>query len=371
MIPAPRFAPPLVRTLILSYGLGTGHKCVGDLLQAELAARGHACAHRPLEDWVPWDYDLLFRKGYLLLAVRLPRIWDAMYRSPRFASKEALAFWPLRGRAVRRFEREGLGDFDLVVATQYNAMEVAADWKGSAGGAGPKLAVVLTDYDIYPLWARREVDLFLVPDEALKGMLVERGVRAEKVLVTGIPVAPAFEREENGAGVRRELGLPEEAPCVLVFGGGGGFGPLDRAVRAALRTRDAAVIAVCGHNRRLRRGMIPLAQAHPERLRVLGYRRDMPRLMAASDVIITKGGGLSLTEALYSGKRTIAIPGLLGQERANLEFMERRGWVEVCRELEDLPSLVARGGVAAPRQALPPQPARRAADALDAFARAS
>ena len=94
----------------------------------------------------------------------------------------------------------------------------------------------------------------------------------------------------------------------------------------------------------------------------------MPALMAASDVIVTKGGGLSLTEALYSGKRTIAVPGLLGQERTNLEFMERRGWVEVCRRLDELPALLARSGSAAP-PALPAEPARRSAEAIDRLAR--
>ena len=358
-----------VRTLILSFALGTGHKRVGDLLAEQLTALGHSCLHRPLEAWVPWDYDLLFRWGYLFLAVSLPRAWDAMYRSPRFASKEALAFPPLRGRVVRRFDAEGLGDHDVVVATQYNAMEVAADWKKATGRARPKLAVVVTDYDIYPLWARREVDLFLVPHEDLKDILVERGVPEAKVLVTGIPISPEFESGADAAAARRALGLDVKGLCVLVFGGGGGFGPLARAVRSCLRVPDASVIAVCGNNERLRRSLIPLAQSHPERLRVLGYRDDIPRLMAASDAIVTKGGGLSLTEALYSGKRTFAIPGLLGQERTNLDFMERRGWVEVCRNLEELPSLLTRAGSQATAPFLPHAPARRSAEAIDDLAR--
>lgn len=357
-----------VRTLILSYGLGTGHKRVGELLSARLSALGHACAHTPLEEWVPWDYDLLFRWGYLFLAVRLPWAWDWMYRSPRFASKEALAFPPLRRRVVRRFGDLGFGGYDVVVATQYNAMEVVADWKKESGRTLPRLAAVITDYDIYPLWARGEVDLFLVPHDDLKAMLVERGVAPEKIAVTGIPVSPEFEEGGDAASARRGLGLGSRGPCVLVFGGGGGFGPLASATRSCLLWEGASVIAVCGKNERLRRSLIPLAQAHPERLRVLGYRRDMPALMAASDVIVTKGGGLSLTEALYSGKRTIAVPGLLGQERTNLEFMERRGWVEVCRRLDELPALLARSGSAAP-PALPAEPARRSAEAIDRLAR--
>ncbi len=357
------------RTTILSYALGTGHKQVGDTLRAELSALGHDCRHSSLEEWVPWEYDLLFRHGYLLLALRAPSVWDHMYRSPFFTKRGVLVFPVMCRRVVNRFEEQGFGDRDLVVATQYNAMEVAADWKRRTGRS-LKLAVVITDYDVYPLWARPEVDLFLVPHDELGARLVARGVPASKVATTGIPVRPVFGSAVDAPAVKAGLGLDPERPLAMVFGGGGGYGPLEEAAAACLASERWQVVVVCGHNENLRRRMIPLARRIPGRLRVLGYRRDVPALMGSSDAVVTKGGGLSLTESLYSGARTLVMPGLPGQERANLAFMEGKGWVEVCGDVRSLAALL--DGPRPPRGpdgGLPPEPARAAARALDALAR--
>ena len=146
---------------------------------------------------------------------------------------------------------------------------------------------------------------------------------------------------------------------------------MEEAAETCLGIAGWQVIVVCGNNTRLRKRLTGLARNHPERLRVLGYRRDIPDLMAASDLLVTKGGGLSLTEALYVGVRTVVVPGLPGQEHANIEFLERLGWIQVCQRLKDLstflPSLL---DSEASRPHLPPRSSREAAAALDGLARA-
>ena len=190
------------------------------------------------------------------------------------------------------------------------------------------------------------------------------------MLATGIPVRPVFEGLRRDGGVRASLGLRESSPTVMVFGGGGGYGPMEAATKACLWAGDWQVVVVCGHNEKLRRKLVPLAQAVPERLRVLGYRRDVPQLMCASEAVVTKGGGLSLTESLYSGARTIAMPSLPGQELVNLAFMESRGWVEVCGDVRNLAALLQEPGDGrGHRSELPPRPAKAAACALDELAR--
>lgn len=359
------------RTVLLSFALGTGHRQVAENLAAELGALGHSCEHRPLETWVPWDYDLLFRHGYLFLALRVPSVWDAMYHSPRFTRRDHLAFPIMRGRAVRAFGREGLADADLVVATQYNAMEIAADWKARRGGRF-MLAAVVTDYDIYPLWARPEVDLFVVPHGDQRDLLVARGIPAGRVRVAGIAIAPAFELGHDRGETLSALGFDARSKTVLILGGGGGMGPLRESAEACLSGGGWQVIVVCGNNERLRRTMVPFAQAHSSRLRVLGYRRDIPSLMRAADAIVTKAGGLSLTEALYSGNRVIVIPSLSGQEQVNIAFMERHGWVVSCDDPRMLPGMLEGEGpgLGAALEALPRAPARLAARILDGLARA-
>jgi len=235
------------KAAILSYSLGTGHGCVAQRLAAELGPLGVECRFSSLEEWVTFDYDWLFRHGYLLLALHFPWAWDWMYSSPRFSSKETLGYFFQRGRVARRFEGEGFASCDLVVATQYNAMEIAADWKRFSGRP-LKLAAVITDFDIYPLWARQEVDLFLVACKDLKKMLCDKGVSEERVAVTGLPIDPAFEEGRSGEAARSAFGLDSKMPTVIVLGGGLGNGPMEESVSACLKVEGWQVIAVCGKN---------------------------------------------------------------------------------------------------------------------------
>jgi processive 1,2-diacylglycerol beta-glucosyltransferase len=357
------------RTALLSYALGTGHRRVAELVQDRLASLGHACEHRPLEEWVPWEYDALFRSGYLLLALRFPKVWDYMYESSFFIRRGKLALPGMGGRVIRRFERAGLSECDLVVATQYNAMEVAADWK-RASGSPLKLAVVITDYDVYPLWARPEVDLYLIPHADLVPVLTNLGVAEERIAPTGIPVAPAFEARHDGLSIRAKLGLDLSRPTALIFGGGIGAGPLREAVEALLELGEWQLLVVCGLNEKLRRSLTGAAQKHSDRLRVLGFRSDMALLMAASDVVVTKGGGLSLSEALYMGKRVVALPSLPGQERANIAFMAERGWISICENPRQLRRILEAPPADSP-VCLPPAPLEAAVGRLDALARSA
>jgi len=249
-------------------------------------------------------------------------------------------------------------------------MEISAEWK-RRHRADLKLAVVITDYDIYPLWARPEVDLYLVPHSAQAEGLRTQGVPAERIAVTGLPIARAFEDRVDGCATRAALALFQEAPTAMLFGGGGGMGPLKEFAQVALERSSWQIVLVCGQNERLRKSLIPLAQAHPDRLRVLGYRKDVPALMQACDVVVTKAGALSLTEALYSGARVVIMPGLRGQEQANVRFMEAEGWADSCRRAKDLPALLDKGvrGRATPREGLSRDPARKAAQCLDELAR--
>lgn len=355
------------RCLVVSYGLGTGHHRVAEIVSGTLREEGAQARVSRLEEWVPWEYDLLFRKGYLFCVFRLPWLWQWMYTTPTFARRGRLALPGMAGRARRRFERLG-ADTDLVVATQVNAMEIAADAKAVEGGRF-RLAVVLTDYDVYPLWARREVDLYLLPHDDLVDPFLRLGVERERLVVSGIPVEPIFENMMPDRSILFELGLQEERPTVLLLGGGVGAGPLAQAAQAVLEAPEFQVVLVCGKNERLRRSLVPLAQAHPQRLRVLGYRTDLPRFLAACDVLVTKGGGLTLTEALAAGKRCVVLPGLPGQERANAAFMASKRWVSVCDDLSVLPQHVRRAldGPEGPRP-LPKDSARQAARLLTALA---
>jgi 1,2-diacylglycerol 3-beta-galactosyltransferase len=148
----------------------------------------------------------------------------------------------------------------------------------------------------------------------------------EKVRVTGLPIDPRFE-ELGGANkgeLRRSWGLSGDRPLALVMGGGEGAGKLYDLVSALDRARvPAALAVVAGRNRALRRR---LEEKDWEiEVRVLGFVQEMPELMGASDIILTKAGPATLWEAMTAGLPIIMTGYVPGQEEGNADFVQGAG----------------------------------------------
>jgi processive 1,2-diacylglycerol beta-glucosyltransferase len=153
---------------------------------------------------------------------------------------------------------------------------------------------------------------------------VRRRVDGALVEATGIPVDPAFAsvcpRES-----RAVLGLSETQRVVVVMGGGFGLGTEETAAAAlALPGADLRVIVVCGTNAESRDRLSTVAASDP-RLIVRGYVDDIERYMAAADIIVTKPGGLTVSESLAVGRPMVLTRPLPGHEEANARFLEAAG----------------------------------------------
>ena len=319
-----------------------GTRQVAENLARELEPLGPRLRTQPLEKWVPWEYDLLFRHGYLFLALDVPRVWDAMYHSA--GSPGAGARLP-----VMNGQHFALSSAKAWAERTWWWPRSTTPWRsrriGSAAHrADLKLAVVITDYDIYPLWARPEVDLYLVPHGLKPRRLRALGVVTERIVVTGIPIARAFEDPVDWGATRAALALAPEAPTAMVFGGGGGMGPLKEFAQVAIERSTWQVVLVCGQNERLRKSLIPLAQAAPGSAPRLGVPQGHPGPHAGLRCGGDEGGCAQLDRSpLFGSTRLVIMPGLPGQEQVNMRFMEAKGWVDSCRRCEDLPAILENG----------------------------
>ena len=113
---------------------------------------------------------------------------------------------------------------------------------------------------------------------------------------TGIPIAAKFSSKPDPRGVRRALGLRDDLATLLVLSGGFGMGPVGKILRELDKVpREFQTVVVCGRNEELRRELAAQDRHHPTR--VLGFAPNMHELMAVADLIITKPGGLTSSEA--------------------------------------------------------------------------
>jgi processive 1,2-diacylglycerol beta-glucosyltransferase len=165
---------------------------------------------------------------------------------------------------------------------------------------------------------------------------VARGAVAENVVVTGIPIAGKFSGAMDTLAVRRRYGLRDDLPTLLVLGGGFGMGPVAEILGELDKMpQEFQTLVVAGRNEELRKELAVHDRKHPTH--VLGFVTNMHELMAVSDLIISKPGGLTSSEALAMGKPIFILNPIPGQEAANSDFLLQRGAAAKVNRVEDLP----------------------------------
>ncbi|MBN8749682.1 MAG: galactosyldiacylglycerol synthase, partial [Variovorax sp.] len=171
---------------------------------------------------------------------------------------------------------------------------------------------------------------------------------AERVHVTGIPVMPAFSRPDAPALARdacvSALGLDPARRVLLMVSGGAGVGDLPSMVRRvlALQGADFQVIAVAGRNAAAHAALQELERAHPGRLRAIGFTGEMEKLMAAADLVVTKPGGLTISECLALGRPMLLASPIPGQEEHNAGYLMEEGAAWLAYDAIGLEYKVAR-----------------------------
>lgn len=325
------------RVLIASASAGTGHMAAAEALRVAVqeaepsAAVEHVDVLRLGPSWVRAAYS----EGFELLAGRAPRLWRELYT--RTDGEVDAARW---GAAAQRIlfppfhHLVNTGRWDVVLCTHFLPCQLAAGREGA-----PPFALVATDFTLHRYWAQQRVSRFFVATESMAAE-VRRRLQGAVVSATGIPIHPRFTRPGRPDVVRASLGLRTGEPMALVMGGGLGIG-VEATARAVVGASagDLQVVVVTGSNARARDGLGDLAGAHP-RVRVLGRADNVQDLMSAADLVITKPGGLTTSEALALGKPLLLTRAIPGHEDGNAEALVRAGAALYAPEAPRLRELV-------------------------------
>jgi 1,2-diacylglycerol 3-beta-galactosyltransferase len=186
----------------------------------------------------------------------------------------------------------------------------------------PFVTVVTDMVTVHPLWICPDVDYCTVPTEAAQARALRYGMPPDRLEVVGQPVSPKFAAGLGDKGdLRRKLNLAPERPCALIVGGGDGVGPIYETARAMnAQVPNVQLIVVAGRNMRLRRRLEDADWTIPTR--VYGFVHNMPELMGASDLLITKAGPGTLAEAFIAGLPVVVYGFIPGQEEGNVRYVQ-------------------------------------------------
>jgi len=282
----------------------------------------------------------VYSDGYVKLVAHAPELWGMLFNTtdnPKLLRKLAKLRRTFPPASTTRFVRH-LKQFkpDVVLCTHFLPVEILAKAREKWVGAFPFVVCVVTDFEAHALWMGEAVDCYCVAAAETKARLVARGIAVNSVVVTGIPIAAKFSAKADPLAVRRRYGLRDDLPTLLVLGGGFGMGPVGEILRELDKTEtDFQTIVVAGRNEKLRRELAVHDRKHPTH--VLGFVTNMHELMAVSDLLITKPGGLTTSEALAVGKPLLILNPIPGQEAANSDFLLERGAASKINRVEDLP----------------------------------
>ncbi len=260
----------------------------------------------------PWAWGLAFRFAAL---PGMASVYHATY-GRTVASRIAAAIRATRAQAV-------VSVHPLV----NDAMVVA---RKSGGRDLPLLSVVTDLVGVHPWWANAGIDRYVVGSGDAARALFGLGIEPSRTAVTGIPLRSTFGRVTRSVReMREQLGLDPTQQMVLFMGGGDGAGRLADVVTACdavVRTGSVDVtrfVVICGRNEPLRTSLVARDWRGPTT--VLGHVANVHEWMTASDVVVTKPGSLTVSEALAIGRPLLLGPPLPGQEEGNIPFVCENG----------------------------------------------
>lgn len=328
------------KVLIVTAATGAGHNSVANSVSAALRQLGTGLLEADILDWralggLSWTGQT--SRLYACTIVHFPILWGLVYRL-----SDTSTFCRVFRRLMRKTWRCRTGHMlrthapDLVICVHPLSTQVVAEALRETGSSAP-LATVVTDLAVaHATWIAPQVSLYLVPTEEVRMSLIARGVNSQQIRLIGLPIGARFWAGEPDSGeTRRQLGLAEEAFTVLLAGGGEGAGAMLSAAEAISKARlPVQLIIACGRNGRLRRKLDRRSLSVANR--VLGFGDNMPKVMKAADVVVSKAGALTTGEAIATGRPIVYLRPLPGQETTNARFACSHGLAHMVSSPSEL-----------------------------------
>jgi len=342
----------MTKLLILSVSAGNGHVRAAQALEASARELLDApeVSHLDAMDFVAAGFRKMYTDGYIRLINEHPGIWEHLHHlsdtTPHSAASQRLrrGVERLSSGALRREVRKRKPD--AVICTHFLPAELLKR-EAEQGHLHCPIWLQVTDYDLHNMWLVPDMAGYFAATDEVAFRMRARGLRADRLHVTGIPVMPAFSRPDAAELDRercaRELGLDPARRVILIVAGGAGVGNLSSLVQRVLGLAgDFQIIAVAGRNAEAKQKLDVLAAQQPQRLLAVGFTDKMHKLMAASDLVVTKPGGLTVSECLALGRPMLLISPIPGQEEHNAGYLMEEGAARLAYDAFGVEYKVAR-----------------------------
>ncbi len=323
-------------TLIFSCNTGEGHNSAARAIKHVYELHGRESSVVDALSVFPEKASEIICSGHTTLYRHMPKLFGAGYRYfEKKTGKETSVVCELLAKGARSlYGRIRQNNCETVISTHPFAALMLAKIKRDID-PGLMMGFVSTDYTCSPFVNQCGADLYFIPHETLTEEFVAKGVPEDKIIPSGIPVSDKFRMGIPKTEARRELGLPEEGSICLLMCGSMGCGPMrSLALEMGEKLRSGqTLVVICGTNKKLQRQLS--GENTRKNVKITGFTQKMHLYMAAADLAITKGGGLTLTEGANSRLPMAIINAVSGCETHNVEFFTKNRLAVITPDIRD------------------------------------
>ena len=321
-----------MRVLILTCNTGGGHNAVAAALAESFRRLGVSSDTADGLSFISQKASRFVSKWHTRFYRRYPKLYKAGYMSAENDAESNDRDNPVYRYMARGARRLGRaiqdGGYDAVVCVHVIPAMMMTELRRQHE-TGPVFCFVATDYTCSPTVGGCTPDICVIPHEELAEEFVSCGIARETLLAAGIPVRAVFRERGDRAAARSELALPPEGRHIVLMSGSIGCGPMaDIAAELEKRMERGDFASVlCGSNRQM---LYALRHRGFRRVEAVGFTNRVHRYMDSADVLVSKPGGISITEAGTRGTPLLLADMVGGCETRNEAFFTAHGWAASC-----------------------------------------
>lgn len=311
------------RVLILTTSTGQGHNIAASSIENSFKTKGYEVIKH---DFLAGNSKFLndsFVEGYKILATKFPKLYGWLYDftdSIYINKLLKIPFFITKLKVKRKINKIKP---DLIIATHSISVNVIEDLKKK--GLKIPYILVVTDFKAHYLYISKFVDAYITGSEYTKKTLIDRDIPENRIYPIGIPINKKFYTFST----KEDLVDKDDYFNILLMSGSFGLNDTSYVLKTLIKnTHKLRIIVVCGKNKTLKTSLtefVKNTKYADKKIHILGFSNDIPYIMEYSDIIISKPGGLTVTESIVKNLPLIIPFSIPGQEQENIDFLVNAG----------------------------------------------
>ncbi len=311
--------------LLLTANIGGGHNAAANALKS-YAKKNNYNINISVVDYLEYidpQLSKLSSTTYEVCAKNIPQLYKVLYNANNTSIKKDIIF----SRPLFNFKSKALiNEYkpDIVICNHPFIVPEIINTR-STNKFTYSVFVLMTDLDFHEGWVYPGVDRYIVSNNFMHIKLLQKDIPNDKICCYGIPTSYKFVEEKDKTQARKELNL-RDMTTVLLIGGSFGAGKIQKVFKQIASSKlDIQIVVIAGKDVSLKNDLLKVSNMYDKPIKILGYTNQMSLYMDAVDILITKPGGLTITEAMIKCVPMIIINPIPGQEEENADFLLNKG----------------------------------------------